>query len=149
MARKSGFTLIEILIVVAIIAILALAIVPNFVGFDIDARAVTTKSNLSMLRNRISLFRAKEGKYPETLEGLLTQTFNDVGVEKPYLNSMPSELVTDKRGNNTVKNQTSNQPFSNTGGWLYLTDKAGVVVNYDLKLDKAWEDYEGQNPSKW
>ncbi|OGW79420.1 MAG: hypothetical protein A3G33_03525 [Omnitrophica bacterium RIFCSPLOWO2_12_FULL_44_17] len=149
MARKSGFTLIEILIVVAIIAILALAIVPNFVGFDIDARAVTTKSNLSMLRNRISLFRAKEGKYPETLEGLLTQTFNDVGVEKPYLNSMPSELVTDKRGNNTVKNQTSNQPFSNTGGWLYLTDKADVVVNYDLKLDKAWEDYEGQNPSKW
>ena len=102
-----------------------------------------------MLRNRISLFRAKEGKYPETLEGLLTQTFNDVGVEKPYLNSMPSELVTDKRGNNTVKNQTSNQPFSNTGGWLYLTDKADVVVNYDLKLDKAWEDYEGQNPSKW
>ena len=62
-----GFTLIEILIVIAIIAILALAIIPNYVGFDVDARIVTTKSNLSVVRNRVSLYRAKEGAYPESL----------------------------------------------------------------------------------
>src|SRR3990167_310588 len=88
-----GFTLVEILIVVAIIAILALAIIPNYVGFDVDARVVTTKSNLSMLRNRISLYRAKEGTYPESLNELLEKTYLDAGIEKPYLKSLPAELI--------------------------------------------------------
>src|SRR3989338_6182041 len=93
----AGFTLIEILIVVAIIAILALAILPNYVGFDVDARVVTTKSNLSVLRNRISLFRAKEGKYPDSLSDLLKKTYNDAGVQVSYLKQVPAELVTEDR----------------------------------------------------
>ena len=148
-AQVKGFTLIEILIVVAIIAILALAILPNYIGFDIEARAVTTKTNLSTLRNRIALFRAKEGRYPESLSDLLEETYSDVGIEKPYLRKMPAELVTDKSGNAEFKDQKSSQAFSNKGGWLYLTDKADVVINYDQKLDKTWEDYEGQNPAEW
>ena len=134
---------------VAIIAILALAILPNYIGFDIEARAVTTKTNLSTLRNRIALFRAKEGRYPESLSDLLEETYSDVGIEKPYLRKMPAELVTDKSGNAEFKDQKSSQAFSNKGGWLYLTDKADVVINYDQKLDKTWEDYEGQNPAEW
>lgn len=149
MDRRHGFTLIEILIVVAIIAVLALAIVPNFIGFDVDARVVTTKSNLSMMRNRISLFRAKEGRYPAKLEEMLTETYNDVGIEKPYLKSIPFELISDKKGNNLVKDQPAQQTPTSTGGWIYLTDKADVIINFDRKLDKAWETYEGENPSKW
>src|SRR3990167_7691170 len=115
MARKSGFTLIEILIVVAIIAILALAIVPNYIGFDIDARAVTTKSNLSMLRNRISLYRAKEGKYPESLGDLLKKTYNDSGIQIPYLKKIPAELVTNKKGNDSFQDRLSTQSFTDQG----------------------------------
>ncbi|OGX03206.1 MAG: hypothetical protein A3G87_02810 [Omnitrophica bacterium RIFCSPLOWO2_12_FULL_50_11] len=144
-----GFTLIEILVVVAIIAILALAIIPNYVGFDVDARVVTTKSNLSMLRNRISLYRAKEGTYPESLNELLEKTYLDAGIEKPYLKSLPAELITEKAGISTFKEQPSTKKFSNTGGWIYLTDRADVVVNYNKPLDKAWESYEGQIPSEW
>ncbi|MBI4394919.1 MAG: prepilin-type N-terminal cleavage/methylation domain-containing protein [Candidatus Omnitrophica bacterium] len=144
-----GFTLIEILIVVAIIAILALAIIPSYVGFDVDARVVTTKSNLATIRNRISLYRAKEGNYPESLKNLLDQTYSDAGIEKPYIKQMPGELVTDKSGNSTFRDQLSKDSFTNTGGWVYLKDKADIVVNYNKKLDKAWEDYEGQNPSEW
>lgn len=144
-----GFTLIEILVVVAIIAILALAILPNYVGFDVDARVVTTKSNLSTIRNRISLYRAKEGAYPVSLKDLLVKTYNDAGVEKPYLKQMPAELITDKKGNSTFHDQASTKGFSNTGGWLYLTDKADVVINHNKELDKAWESYAGQKPSDW
>ena len=147
--RNKAFTLIEILIVVAIIAILALAILPNYIGFDIDARVVTTKSNLSVLRNRISLYRAKEGKYPESLGDLIKKTYSDAGVQIPYLKQIPAELVTDKSGSNSFRDQTSAQSFSSDGGWLYLTDKADVVINYNKKLDKSWEDYEGANPSEW
>ncbi|MBI4372476.1 MAG: prepilin-type N-terminal cleavage/methylation domain-containing protein [Candidatus Omnitrophica bacterium] len=148
-SKSKGFTLIEILIVVAIIAILALAILPSYVGFDVDARVVTTKSNLSMIRNRISLYRAKEGSYPESIKHLLEKTYSDAGIEKPYMKQMPAELITDKSGNSTFKDQLSKDSFSNAGGWIYLKDKADVVINYDKELDKAWEDYEGQNPSEW
>lgn len=144
-----GFTLIEILIVIAIIAILALAIIPNYVGFDVDARAVTTKSNLSVVRNRISLYRAKEGAYPQSLGDFLAKTYSDAGIEKPYLKKLPAELITDKSGSNSFQDQLSSQPFSNTGGWIYLKDKADVVINYDKPLDKSWGDYAGEKPSEW
>ena len=147
--RISAFTLIEILVVVAIIAILALVIIPNYVGFDVDARAVTTKSNLATIRNRISLYRAKEGAYPESLGVLLKKTYLDAGIEKPYLTKMPAELITDKSGNATYRDQPSNKTFNNTGGWVYRTDKADIAVNYNKPLDKGWENYEGQNPSEW
>ena len=150
MANKgAGFTLIEILIVVAIIAILALAIIPNYIGFDVDARVVTTKSNLSMVRNRISLFRAKEGRYPVSLQEVLDKTYSDAGIQVPYLKQMPAELITDKSGNNSFRAQASTQRFSSEGGWVYFTDKADIAINYDEKLDKKWEDYEGENPAKW
>ena len=147
--RNRGFTLIEILIVVAIIAILALAILPNYIGFDVDARVVTTKSNLSAIRNRVSLYRAKEGAYPKSLRDLTEKTYSDAGIEKPYLKDIPAELITDKSGNNSFQDQPSTQAFSNTGGWVYLTDKADVVINDDKPLDKAWEDYKDETPSKW
>ena len=146
---QEAFTLIEILVVVAIIAILALVIIPNYVGFDVDARVVTTKSNLATLRNLISLYRAKEGAYPESLGVLLKKTYSDAGVEKPYLTKMPAELVSDKSGNTTYHDQPSARPFTNTGGWIYLTDRADVVVNHSKPLDKGWENYEGEKPSEW
>ena len=148
-ARRKGFTLIEILIVVAIIAILAMAILPNFVGFDVDARVVTTKSNLATLRNRIALYRAKEGGYPKSLRDLLDQTYLDAGIERPYLKEVPSEVITSKSGNNSFQDQASSKSLSSTGGWIYLTDRADVVINYDRTLEQSWEDYKDENPSKW
>ena len=148
-ALGRGFTLIEILIVVAIIAILALAIIPNYVGFDVDARAVTTKSNLSTIRNRISLYRAKEGKYPASLSDLLKETYSDAGIDKPYLKAMPGELISDKSGNSTYQDQLSTKSLSSLGGWVYFTDKADVVINYGKPLDRSWEDYKDQVPSDW
>jgi len=135
--------------VVAIIAILALAIIPNYVGFDVDARVVTTKSNLSTVRNRISLYRAKEGKYPVSLGDLLKETYSDAGIEKPYLKSMPGELISEKSGNSTYQDQVSTKSLSSLGGWVYFTDKADVVVNYGKPLDRSWEDYKDQVPSDW
>jgi general secretion pathway protein G len=148
-AFGAGFTLVEILIVVAIIAILALAIIPNYVGFDVDARVVTTKSNLATVRNRISLYRAKEGKYPASLGDLMKETYSDAGIDKPYLKAMPGELISEKSGNSTYQDQSSTKALSGLGGWVYYTDKADIVINYGKPLDRSWEDYKDQVPSDW
>ena len=145
----AGFTLLELLIVISIIAILAAAIIPNFVGFDAEARLAATKTNLTTLRTRVSLFRTKEGRYPERLEELLEVTFNDMGVEKPYLDMIPVENVSDKKGSADVENLTSDDFLAGDGGWVYFTDKAKVIIDWDAPLDASWGEAEGQVPMDW
>ena len=149
MKNKNGFTLLEMLIVISIIAILAATLIPNFIGFDAEAKLASTKTNLNTLRTRISLFRAKEGRYPKELQELLTVTYNDVGIEKPYLESIPVEFVSSSRGNSEVKNLVSTDTLPGDGGWVYLTDKAKIIVNVIAPLDSQWGKAEGQIPADW
>lgn len=147
--RGAGFTMIELLIVISIIAILAAAIIPNFIGFDAEARIAATKSNLDTLRSRVTLFRAKEGRYPQTLEDLLSRMYLDAGVRKPYLQKIPPELVSSKKGSNAHTVRRSDEPLTNEGGWVYRSDTAEIVVNFAEPLDRSWGDNAGQKPSDW
>lgn len=144
-----SFTLLELLIVISIIAILAAVIIPNFIGFDVEAKLVATKTNLNTLRTRISLFRAKEGRYPEKLEELLEVNYNDMGVERPYLDTIPLELISSKEGRSDIENLNSQNPLPGDGGWAYYVDKAKVVVDWDTPLDKKWAKAKGEIPSDW
>lgn len=147
---KDGFTLIELLIVISIIAILAATIIPNFIGFDTEARLTATKTNLDTLRTRVVLFRAKEGRYPDSLGELLDIYYFDVGVKKPYLNKIPMEMISKKSGNNEFIDTTSTEgPITQEGGWVYYTDTAEVHVNMDEPLGRKWGEHEGQRPVDW
>lgn len=67
---QQGFTLIEVMVVVAIIGILALVIVPNVVGKDDQARVTSTKASLSAVANALELYKLDNYRYPATEEGL-------------------------------------------------------------------------------
>ena len=103
---RKGFTLLELLIVISIIAILAATVIPNFIGFDSEARLAATQTNLNTLRTRVSLFRTKEGRYPENIEELMVVSYNDLGIEKTYLDSIPVEFISSKEGSGDVENQS-------------------------------------------
>jgi len=145
----TGFTLIEILIVISIIAILAATVIPNFVGFDAEARLTATKSNLESIRTRINLFRAKEGRYPESLGELVSTHYFDVGVKKTYLKKIPPEMISSRTGDNEYLDMGSEEFLTGSAGWVYFTDTAEVKVNIQDPLGKKWGEYSEEIPSDW
>lgn len=67
--RKSlvGFSLIELLVVVAILAILAAVIAPQFSNSSVEAKESALRSNLSSLRSAVELYYRDHGKYPSAV----------------------------------------------------------------------------------
>ena len=89
MRRGSGFTLVELSVVLALLGILALIVVPNGVGYTQRAREATLKQQLGVLRDQIDKYYADRKKYPASLDEL---------TEKGYLRSLPVDPFTNSSG---------------------------------------------------
>ncbi len=70
MKRHSGFTLIEIMIVVVIIGMLAALVGPRLIGQSDEAKIKTTKVQISQLEQTLGLFQLDNGFFPTTEQGL-------------------------------------------------------------------------------
>ena len=71
--RKSGFTLIEILIVVIILGILAAIVIPQFTEASSDAKESSLVSNLQTLRSQMGLYKVQHNdQYPNTSDAGVT-----------------------------------------------------------------------------
>ncbi|WP_019519998.1 type II secretion system major pseudopilin GspG [Faucicola boevrei] len=68
--KQAGFTLIEVMVVIVILAIMAGLVVPKVVGQSDKARVKTTETALSATSNAIDMFKVDNGRYPSTQEGL-------------------------------------------------------------------------------
>ena len=66
----SGFTLIEILVVIVVIAILATLVAPNIFQHVGAAKDATAKSQIEMLGAALDAYRLDNGRYPSTEQGL-------------------------------------------------------------------------------
>ena len=70
MKRQSAFTLIEILVVVAILGILAAIIVPRVMDRPDEAKRVAAKADVAAIVQALKLYRLDNGFYPATDQGL-------------------------------------------------------------------------------
>ncbi|MCZ6570273.1 MAG: prepilin-type N-terminal cleavage/methylation domain-containing protein, partial [Deltaproteobacteria bacterium] len=61
--QREGFTLIELMIVVAIIGILAAVAIPNFIRYQLRTRAGEGKINLAAIRTAEEAYLAEFGRY--------------------------------------------------------------------------------------
>ena len=68
--RRPGFTLIEILVVIVVIAILATLVAPNIFQHVGAAKDATAKSQIEMLGAALDAYRLDNGRYPSTEQGL-------------------------------------------------------------------------------
>ncbi|KKL07703.1 hypothetical protein LCGC14_2583360 [marine sediment metagenome] len=69
--RRGGFTIVEILVVVIIIAVLATLIVPAYFGRVGSAKRSVAKRNLAVIESAIEMFSSDYGRLPEGLDELV------------------------------------------------------------------------------
>ena len=67
---ERGFTLIEIMVVITILAILAALVAPRFVGKTDDARVIAAKVQIKNIEGALDLYKLDNGVYPSTEQGL-------------------------------------------------------------------------------
>lgn len=105
---KRGFTLVELLVVVVVLAVLAAIVLPKFMDSGSRSKESAQKSDLKIIRNAVQLFYTDTGYYPSTLtdltrddgttakiwngtaEASLTTTTDYHG---PYLQEVPDDPV--------------------------------------------------------
>ena len=63
--RRAGFTLLELLIVLAIIVVIAAMVVPNLIGQQDIAKIQATKAAISGVESSLKMYKATRGAYPE------------------------------------------------------------------------------------
>ncbi|MCD6423617.1 MAG: type II secretion system protein [Elusimicrobia bacterium] len=135
--QKKGFTLIELMMVVAIIGLLASVAIPKFANLIRQANEAVTKGNLGAMRSALSIYySSNEGYYPSALGELKNQNylgFTEAGTsavpyEKVGDGPMPGNQVTDWNGWSKVGDL---EAAAAQGGWNYWPDRGEVWVDED------------------
>lgn len=118
--KEGGFTLIEMLVVMAIVALLLTIAVPRYFGSLDRSRDVALQENLRVLRVTIDKYYADKGRYPETLDDL---------VESRYLRAVPVDPVTES-----------------THTWILVPPREGDLTGIaDVKSGAAGLAHDGRS----
>jgi general secretion pathway protein G len=128
MKARSGFTLVEILIVVVILGILAAIVIPQFTDASTEAKTSSLCTDLQTMRSQIELYKIQHN---DDLPGAGTATFvqamigqtdiagavgNDYG---PYVQQIPTNQFNDL---NTIREEAgASTAGANTHGWVFNT----------------------------
>lgn len=92
----SGFTLIELMVVLAIIGMMAALVVPNVMGRADEARTVAARTDIGSLYQALKFYRLDNHRYPTAEQGLRAlvarPTTEPVPQNwKPYLDKLPAD----------------------------------------------------------
>jgi len=137
MKSARGFTLIEILVVVAIIGILATIVYATFGGANAEGRDFKRQTDLRNLQTAIELFKQRNGRYPAMGCGTVSVTLSSenncpnyiVGLAPEFISRLPYDP---KRGTNA--------------GYAYITNSNGnaykMMVTGTVETEEVTMDHE-------
>ena len=127
--RESGFTMVELMIVMAIIAILATLAIPSYVTAIKHAREAVLKEDLHIMRAAIDSYTMDKQKAPQSLDDL---------VQEGYLKVIPEDPMTHSK--DTWVTETSDA--------MYSLDQTEPGVN-DVHSGAEDTSTDGQPYSSW
>ena len=122
--RQRGFTLIEMMIVVAIIAILVSILVPNFIRARAQAQTAACEANLKEIATALELYETDNDRYPNS--GTVDASNTDLS---PYLKQTP---VDPAAGPGTYYSYTVTNPGTSSASYAILcpgTHDPGTLQN--------------------
>jgi general secretion pathway protein G len=140
MKAKSGFTLVEILIVVVILGILAAIVIPQFTQASTEAKQNSLMSDLQTFRSQIELYKVQHTDDLPTdggltfvaamtgqteLSGLVSDGDPTNGVYGPYLQQIPKNPFNDMA---TVREDGA-PAGANTEGWRFDTTTGAIQAD--------------------
>lgn len=131
--RRKGFTVIELLVVLAAVALLLSIATPRYLTQLDTAREKALRHNLLALRQAIDQFRADQGRGPERLEDL---------VQARYLREVPEDPIT-QRHDSWLLTLASERPGAAT---LPMGLDSGIA---DVRSGAPGESSQGTPYSSW
>jgi len=157
MHGNSGFTLVEILIVVIILGILAAIVIPQFTEASNDARESALASDLQTIRSQVELYKIQHldqypGEKTPAVSGidvdnagfvtdLTTQTDQDGTAGTafgPYLQSFPvNPFISDAAKANIITSGAGDAAGDDSSGWWLNTTTGKVMPNDSLGSHKT------------
>ncbi len=131
---QKGFTIIELLIVIAIIAILALLVLNNFQGAQAKARDQQRTTDINNIHSKLEEFYNENNYYPATLDLTQLKGMDEGSLKDPQGSDAPVESsVADVVAADAAAAPTSDTP--GTAGYAYITYgcTTGQCQGYRLK----------------
>jgi general secretion pathway protein G len=126
--HNAGFTLVELMIVMAIIGVLAVVAIPSYVGAVRQAREAVLREDLHVMRDAIDSFTADKQKAPQSLDDLVTEG---------YMRSIPTDPMTREK-----------DWVTNTSDSLRSVDQTDPGID-DVHSGSQEQGSDGQPYSEW
>ena len=135
--EKRGFTLVELVVVIMIIAILGAIAAPRLLGTRKNALDSQSIKALNNVRNAIAMYVAENGGQLPGADGSETTFKSDVGeyLRGPFPRANVGPMASDTAKNNMVgmtnRNGTLNGSSAADTGWKYSYTNGEFIINFD------------------